>query len=82
MEEIYIVKICTGSFGDFFEKVHFATLSKKKADTWTRRFNELVKRRREEIKPLVKKDDNYHPYFWIEILYDSPTAKVDAIKLR
>ena len=82
MREIYLVKICTGSQGDYFEKPHFATTDKYEADFWTERFNTLVTRRRMEIKEEMMKSEDYYPFFHSEILHDEPEAIVTKIELR
>ena len=84
-KEIYIVKIGTGSYDDYYEREEFACFDLEKAQKWVDRFNKIIDENRKRIQafysdPAVYRSDQ--PFWHDFIKYEDPNAMLTRVDIR
>lgn len=81
---IYLVMVCSGEHDDYTERHIFATTNKDTAEKWRDKYNRIIDNNKDRIIHYYDDQDcdKPEPFWYNEINWDLPTARVIEIERR
>ena len=80
MRKIYLVQISGGQYEDAYDKEVFATFNKQEAIKWVKRFDSIIKKRRDFFE--IRGEQEEYSFWESFIIWDNPCARFIEVELR
>ena len=79
---MYLAIVIHGEYEDYREYEIFVSSDKKKVLKWVNRLNNLINIQRDRIKHFEYSDGKRPPFYYYEVQYNNPFAKIAEIEVR